>query len=481
MTKRNRTNFLKLTIIIFLAIVLFISLVIYITFSQERRINQTSNQRVVVFVLDAGDWRIVNPLLKEGKLKNIAYLINNGVSGESQSVYPLYTSPNMASLFSGKPPSKHGIKSHFEVDDGKTINALFKNMQVKPIWKLLKGTGVTMDIVGWQEFDKAPKIDGTVVTGLYLIKKVAEHNNYFSESNHTFKYLRYIPDLILTSKNNGEIMSDYRFLDNSKDIMIKNNLSLKFDTLLTNITVPYTLGRLKFNEKRKTGVIDAKKYSKFIDGVETIAHSNISAKFLFEYDMLSKEISLDLYKRHKSNILFIYLTGTDLYGHNYYFDGWQIEDKNNEQRQVYKYYEVIDCYIGEFLSVADENTTFFVTSDHGIQNLTIAKYLYAVPHPPAHSEKGIFIATGKGIKKNFKIVNESIMDLTPTLLYMYDQPIADDFDGKILLNIFDEKHMENKTIKRIPTYEEKSQPMQEKSEPVQEVSIEYTDDAYDEE
>lgn len=435
---------------IFLIILLLSFLIAYGILTSDRKINQNSDQRVVVFVLDAGDWRIIDKMLADGKLKNLDYLIKNGVSGKLESVEPLFTPPNMASLFTGKLPSKHGILSHFDYSEEDTKNQLYRNMKVNPLWEILRNKNITIDLVGFQEFDYAPRIDGTIVTGFYLIKKLFARNNYFSDINDEMKFFKYIPDFLLISKSNGDILKDYGFLSNSEFIMKENNLSLKFDTEITHRMIPFIIKKLKHVEKAKKGNTE---FSKLIEGIEILFDSTISAKFIFEYDMMSKEIALDLYKNHKSNILFVYFAGTDIFGHNYYFDGWHMKDKNNQQLEVYRYYEIIDGYIGDFLKISKENTTFFVVSDHGIQNMTMAQYFYSNPHIPPHTKYGIFVAKGNQIRKGARIENASIVDVTPTLLYIYNQPIAEDFDGKVLMNIFKDDYKNSKNTTFIKTYE----------------------------
>jgi predicted AlkP superfamily phosphohydrolase/phosphomutase len=55
-----------------------------------------------------------------------------------------------------------------------------------------------------------------------------------------------------------------------------------------------------------------------------------------------------------------------------------------------------------------------------------------------HALNGIFVAYGPEIKKGFKI-DAKIYDLTPTILHMFDVPIPDDIDGRVLKEIFKEK------------------------------------------
>lgn len=54
-----------------------------------------------------------------------------------------------------------------------------------------------------------------------------------------------------------------------------------------------------------------------------------------------------------------------------------------------------------------------------------------------HKVHGIFIAYGKDIKKNYKINEVKIYDIAPTILHIFNLPIPNDIDGKVLIEIFE--------------------------------------------
>ena len=84
--------------------------------------------KTIIFVLGGGDWRIIEVLLKENRLKNLEYLKENGVYGKLKSVKPIYSSVNTASLFTGKTPDKHGLDSHFKFLEGNTTAQLYRDI-----------------------------------------------------------------------------------------------------------------------------------------------------------------------------------------------------------------------------------------------------------------------------------------------------------------------------------------------------------------
>lgn len=54
-----------------------------------------------------------------------------------------------------------------------------------------------------------------------------------------------------------------------------------------------------------------------------------------------------------------------------------------------------------------------------------------------HELYGIFIAVGGGIKENYEVKNAKLVDLMPTILYLYSMPIPNDISGKVLTEIFE--------------------------------------------
>ena len=53
-----------------------------------------------------------------------------------------------------------------------------------------------------------------------------------------------------------------------------------------------------------------------------------------------------------------------------------------------------------------------------------------------HSMKGIFLAFGDRIRKGIRIEGASIYDLAPTILHIYNVPIPEDLDGRVLKEVF---------------------------------------------
>ena len=66
---------------------------------------------------------------------------------------------------------------------------------------------------------------------------------------------------------------------------------------------------------------------------------------------------------------------------------------------------------------------------------------------------GTLILSGNIIKKNHKITNARVLDITPTLLYALGLPLGRDMDGKVLKDAFETQYLDKHPIKYIPSYD----------------------------
>jgi len=68
------------------------------------------------------------------------------------------------------------------------------------------------------------------------------------------------------------------------------------------------------------------------------------------------------------------------------------------------------------------------------------KWTYTLTHTSltgTHTPQGILIACGKGIKKEAILKSANILDLTPSILSLLGIPLEEDYDGRVLQELFD--------------------------------------------
>jgi len=123
--------------------------------------------KVLIISLDGATFTVLNPLVKQGYLPNIASLMSHSVVAELESVVPPVTAPAWTSFMTGKHPNKHGIFdfSQFRPENYSwTINNA-QNIQSKTIWQLLSEKGKRIVVLNLPYTYPPYEINGLMVSG----------------------------------------------------------------------------------------------------------------------------------------------------------------------------------------------------------------------------------------------------------------------------------------------------------------------------
>jgi predicted AlkP superfamily phosphohydrolase/phosphomutase len=105
-----------------------------------------------------------------------------------------------------------------------------------------------------------------------------------------------------------------------------------------------------------------------------------------------------------------------------------------------------EAFSGPFVSNAAD---LIVPINHATAPPLPERWDFISTHPTlkgTHTPLGILIAKGEGIKKNYTVKKANIIDITPTILYIFDEPLTEDMDGKVLTDIFDNEFNANRKI-----------------------------------
>ena len=100
-------------------------------------------KRLLVIGLDGASFNVLDPLIENGHLKNLAGLIAGGARADLETTFPPITAVAWSSFMTGKNPGKHGIFEFVRLDHDSrrelAVNASFR--QGSAIWDLLSDAG----------------------------------------------------------------------------------------------------------------------------------------------------------------------------------------------------------------------------------------------------------------------------------------------------------------------------------------------------
>lgn len=382
----------------------------YSPFSNKPRPTIVKRQKVFLIGLDGASWNLMKRPLQEGKLPNFQRLIRGGTYGTLKSFVPTKSPILWTSIGTGKTPLKHGIGNYTALKDGKHIPFSGTQRATKAFWNILSEYGVTVGVVNWWVTWPPEKVNGFMVSDRYRngSKKIDPAS------------LTYPPELIDDLPKIG--MSHQRYLDDRRKFGLPAELkpiaeSKNIDQMTTNYKIYWTQDKAVRETSRR---LLAKKNVDVFGVVFRII--DVSSHLFWTY------LDLDLIAEMRAKLAKKELTEQD------------IERINGEFTKIIEpIYIYGDLILGDFLRYADDHTSFIICSDHGFK-FEEGRYGHSSMKIPPD---GIIILNGPAFRKNYKLEGATLLDITPTLLFLEGIPIGRDMDGKVLFSAFRPEFIKN--------------------------------------
>ena len=172
-------------------------------------------KRVFVIGLDGATFNVIMPLVKEGELKNIAKLMNEGSWGALRSTIPAFSPVAWTSMITGVNPGKHGIADafiHHKEYRMSFVNSTYRGY--KPIWSILNSLGISTGVVNVPVTYPPEQVDGFLITGMFT----PEHVDDFAYPTDLRKRIeekagKYIFEAVQSPNINKVIKSTYEVID----------------------------------------------------------------------------------------------------------------------------------------------------------------------------------------------------------------------------------------------------------------------------
>lgn len=390
--------------------------------------------RAVVIGIDGADWKIIDGLIEQGGMRNLAALRERSAWGRIETLHDIPLSPVIwTSVATGRSAADHGI-SWFMVDrpDGTRVPVRSHNRKVRAIWNILADNGRRPTVIGWWATYPAEDVGrGLMVSdalGYHGFGSTARGGDD-ARKTHPPTLFAEVDPLVPTVQ---QITADYaaRYID----ITPEQYAQLMYVPARQPQPNPFNPIHL------------FQQYAATAEGYTAIGERLLERPY---------------------DLFMIYFEQVDSFSHLFikYADPpleWVDPERQRRFRNVVSaWYERQDELLGRLLERIDLDTTaVFILSDHGFksgerrirseQTVDIKKaHLDHEPH-------GIFLAAGPHIRAGATVSGASVMDITPTLLYYLGFPVAKDMAGKVLEGVFTPDFAERHPIRYTASYEEKT-------------------------
>ncbi len=369
----------------------------------------TKNKKKVLLIgWDAADWKVINPLIEEGKMPNLEKMINQGVIGNLATLDPPFSPMLWSSIATGKRPYKHGVMGFYEPHDKdpgiRPVMGTTRNC--KAIWNILTQKSYKTHVVGWWPSHPAEPINGTMISDVYQ-----------KSNGHLYDPWPMAPGSVYPPEE----------ADHFADLRVHP------EELSGNHLLPFVPDAGSINQ-----IKDKRLYALARETAQAASLHNAFTNILGNKDW---------------DFAALYLATIDHYCHGFMkFHPPKRAHISQPEFDLYKNvvtqgYIFHDMMLGRILDFADEETTVLLVSDHGFQPDHLRpRDIPGEPAGPAyeHSPYGVFVMKGPGIKKDQIIYGANLLDITPTILQVFDLPIGEDMDGKVLSQAFEK-------VETIPT------------------------------
>lgn len=385
---------------------------------------------ILLIGLDGADWQVIDPLIEQGRLPNLARLKRTGAWASLRSEPPMLSPLLWTSIATGKPASEHGIIDFLVADPatGKKVPITSTNRKVRAIWNITSDAGLAAGVVAWWATWPAEEIKGTMVSDRLAYSLFDYRDRPEDRAGLVWPQDALSRLAALRVKEDAVSLDDVRAL------------------------APFT--REEFDRARRPAAGEEPRSGGYADPLEHLVRILASTRTYHA-------IALDLARSGRQDLLAVYYQGIDEICHRYahYIPPrlpWVDEGSFEKLKGVvHRFYEMQDAMIGELVAAAGKDARVLVVSDHGFLSRSDRP-----DHPPDielkagvwHREYGIFIMNGPGVRPG-ALEPIGLYDVMPTLLWLARLPIGEDMRGRPVLAAMDDAFQKNAPVTRVATYE----------------------------
>ncbi|MEB3165526.1 MAG: alkaline phosphatase family protein [Cyanobacteriota bacterium] len=369
--------------------------------------------KVLLLGWDAADWKVMAPLMDAGRMPNLARLASNGVVGNLSTLYPVLSPMLWTSIATGKRAHKHGIHGFSEPDpvSGGVRPITNLGRRTKAIWNILQQNGLKSNLVGWWPSHPVEPISGVMVSNHYqqMVAPVDQPWPMRAGTVHPPHLIEPLADLrIHPADLKPEMLLP--FIPRAAEIDQRKDFRLA--------SVAKVLAETASVHAAATALIQLEPWDfmgVYFDGIDHLCHGFM--------------------KYHPPRLEWVPEADFELY---------------NEV--VNAGYQFHDMMLGTYLQLIDDDTTVMIVSDHGFHPDHLRPR--EIPNEPAgpadeHRQFGMVAMMGPRIRQGEQVFGASLLDITPTILSLFDLPVGADMDGRPLISAF----RQPVTIQTVPSWD----------------------------
>ena len=415
--------------------------------TSERSVPPGAREPMLLFAVDGLEWRVMQPLLEQGRLPVVASLMERGQFGYLDSMLPTYSPVIWTSIATGKEKEAHGILHFVYTDPDGTAGPRYYtsgHRRTKAFWNILGDYGLTVYCLGWWMTYPAEPIRGVMVSQTNTTAVLEDPRAALWKGT----LLQGVAGQVHPPERQNDVMDLLRQVDDDLDSLTREIFG----------TPRHPLD--DFSQRMWTQTLWA-----------------------FRADAVYLRTARELVASGEPfDLAAVYIGGPDVAGHRF----WQYahpeefrfppprDQVENFGQLIDDYYVYIDRSIGEIVSAAPPEATVWIVSDHGM-HATNEAHAFLASDPPAQANSGnhldappgVFIAAGPHIVRKSSDAESAralsldalphlggVLDVLPTLLALKAVPLADDLPGRPMPGVIEGAWLQRFPTSNIPTHDD---------------------------
>jgi len=377
--------------------------------------------RVLVLGLDGLDAEVVDQLISEGKMPNLARMRSDGAYGVLQSDLPMLSPILWTTMATGRTPDEHGIGSftveHSQEGSKEPVSSTMRRTDA--VWNIASKNGRRVGVVGWWATWPPETVDGVIV------------------SDHTCYHF------LFGEGQSGAVRTEGAIYPPERATELEELIRRPTDVTYEEISRYVSIGEEEFNRP--------------FDFADDVSHLRWALATADSYSRIGRRI----WEEDHPELLMVYIEGTDsvshLFGHLFRagnLAGDLAEQQRRYGRAVEEIYFYADRIVGEYLELMDEQTTLVVLSDHGFKlgelhnDPTVTTSMRRVSDD-FHDLDGILYLAGSGVRAGAEINGARQADIAPTILQLLGLPASEEMNGRVLVEALTIDH----PLPRVDSYD----------------------------
>lgn len=358
--------------------------------------------RVIFVGWDGGDWSLLDRLVAEGKLPNLAALVGAGRTWDLASFQPMASPMIWTTVATGLSPLDHGVADFQELDPKSRLRLPIsgRSRKVPAIWNVASALGRKVGVVGWWATWPAEKVNG-----------------------------------FLVSDRSAPVLFDPEVLSRSQALTWPEGLADGVRILVKREWNP------PYEEVARALPVTRAEFDAAVAAKKDLADPVTGYRKILAGTRVHARLALELYERERPDLTMVYFQGTDEIGHVAgrflppASPGVTPEDSRRYGGAVEAIYVESDRVLGELRAKARrDGATLVLASDHGFKwgadRPAVASGVQFNVAFLWHREPGILAAEGPAVVPSKARGKASVFDLAPTLARLLGLPPDPRFLGK---------------------------------------------------